>query len=319
MTAEWPTVSFAALGTTAVVVTTAPDALDAAQRAVERVIAGLDAACSRFRDDSELTAVNLAAGRTMPVSPTLRDALATALWAARTTGGLVDPTVGEAVRLLGYDRDFAAVRREGPPSPVRVSRVPGWQAVHLDDVTGTVFVPRGVQLDLGATAKAWCADRAAAHAAAATSAGVLVGLGGDIAVAGPAPAGGWVIRIADRHDDAPDPDATMVTISSGGLATSGTASRRWWRGERLLHHIVDPSTGQPASGGWRTASVAGATCVDANVAATAAIVIGSSAPAWLESRRLAARLVADDGTIVITGGWPDDEPAVAAARGGRSA
>ena len=181
MISEWPTVSFAALGTTAVVVTAAPDALDAARSAVETVIASVDAACSRFRDDSELTAVNRATGRTVPVSPTLRDALATALWAARTTGGLVDPTVGEAVRLLGYDRDFAAVRREGPPSPVRVTRVPGWEAVRLDELAGTVFVPRGVQLDLGATAKAWCADRAAEDAAAATGVGILVGLGGDIA------------------------------------------------------------------------------------------------------------------------------------------
>jgi thiamine biosynthesis lipoprotein len=285
---------------------------------VEEVIARVDAACSRFRDDSELTAVNRAAGRTVPISLTLRDALATAFWAARSTGGLVDPTVGEAVRLLGYDRDFAAVRRQGPPSPVRVTRVPGWEAVHLDDVTSSVFVPRGVQLDLGATAKAWCADRAADDAAAATGAGILVGLGGDIALAGPAPAGGWVVRIADRHDDAPDPEAPMISMSSGGLASSGTAARRWWRGDRLLHHIVDPSTGQPATARWRTASVAGATCVDANVASTAAIVLGSSAPGWLESRGLAARLVADDGTVVTTGGWPADEPAVA-GREGRSA
>ena len=175
-----------------------------------------------------------------------------------------------------------------------------------------------MQLDLGATAKAWCADRAAEDAAAATGAGILVGLGGDFALAGPAPAGGWVIRIADRHDDAPDPRAPMVAVASGGLATSGTASRRWWRGDRLLHHIVDPATGLPADGGWRTVSVAGATCVDANVASTAAIILGLGAPAWLESRGLAARLVADDGTIVTTGGWPHDEPAVA-GQGGRSA
>jgi thiamine biosynthesis lipoprotein len=165
-----------------------------------------------------------------------------------------------------------------------------------------------VQLDLGATAKAWCADRAAQCAATATGAGVLVALGGDIAVAGPAPSGGWVIRIADRHDDESDLSAPMVAIAGGGLATSGTAARRWWRGGRMLHHIVDPSTGQPADGGWRTVSVTGATCVGANVAATAAIVVGPSAPVWLEERGLAARLVADDGRVVTTGGWPPDEP-----------
>ena len=193
---------------------------------------------------------------------------------------------------------------------MRIARVPGWQAVRLDLANGTVAVARGVQLDLGATAKAWCADRAAVRAAAATGAGVLVGLGGDIATAGPPPAGGWVVRIADRHDDPPGPSAPMVAISGGGLATSGTASRRWWRGGTLLHHIVDPATGRPATGGWRTVSVAGATCVDANVASTAAVVLGPGATAWLETRGLAARLVADDGSITTTGGWPADEPGV---------
>jgi len=250
----------------------------------------------------------------VPISSTLAQALDTALWAARATEGLVDPTVGEAIRLLGYDRDFAAIERSGPPPTVRIARVPGWQAVRLDLAAGTVSVARGVQLDLGATAKAWCADRAAERAAAVTGAGILVGLGGDIATAGPPPPGGWVVRIADRHDDPPDPSAPMVAIAGGGLATSGTASRRWWRGGALLHHILDPSTGRPAAGGWRTVSVAGATCVDANVASTAAVVLGPGAPAWLDGRGLAARLVAEDGTIVTTGGWPADEPALAPGR-----
>jgi thiamine biosynthesis lipoprotein len=309
MRSGWPTVRFGALGTSAIVVTTCPDALDGARAAVEQVIADVDAACSRFRGDSELTMLNAAAGRPVRLSPTLHDTLATALWAARTTGGLVDPTVGAALRLLGYDRDFAAVDRDGPPVTVRVARVPGWEAVRLDPATATVVVPRGVEIDLGATAKAWCADRAAERAVAATGAGVLVGLGGDLAVAGPVPTDGWVIRVADRHDDDHDPSAPLVAISSGGLATSGTAARRWWRGGRSLHHIVDPATGQPASGGWRTVSVAAATCVDANVASTAAVVLGPAGPEWLADRGLSARLVADGGTVVTTGGWPDDEPA----------
>jgi thiamine biosynthesis lipoprotein len=248
------------------------------------------------------------------VSPILLEALATALSAAQATDGLVDPTVGEAVRVLGYDRDFAAVERVGPPAVFRVARVPGWQAVHVDTTAGTVALPRSVQLDLGATAKAWCADRAAHSAAAATGAGVLVSLGGDVAVAGPPPADGWIIRIADRHDAPTDEAGPMVAIWGGGLATSGTAARRWWRGSRVLHHIVDPSTGQPPATWWRTVSVVAGSCVDANVASTAAIVLGPAAGAWLEERLLPARLVHEDGTVLTVCGWPDDEPDAAARR-----
>jgi FAD:protein FMN transferase len=311
---DWSTTTFAALGTTAVLVVTEPDALDEVTDLVSAVIADVDHACSRFRDDSELMVVNRAGGRAVAVSPTLRDTLAIALSAAQATDGLVDPTVGDAVRVLGYDRDFQAIERIGPPARLRVARVPGWQAVNLAVDAGTVVVPRGVQLDLGATAKAWCADRAAALAAAATGAGVLVSLGGDVAVAGPPPEDGWIVRIADRHDAPAGDGGPMVAIQGGGLATSGTAARRWWRGYRALHHIVDPSTGQPPIAWWRTVSVAAGSCVDANVAATAAIVLGPAARAWLEARLLPARLAHEDGTVQTVCGWPDDEAGVVARR-----
>jgi thiamine biosynthesis lipoprotein len=309
MSDDWTATRFGALGTTAVVAVTEAAALDEAQRAVEGVIGAVDAACSRFRDDSELMAVNRARGRTTAISETLHEALRVALWAAAVTDGLVDPTVGEAVRLLGYDRDFGAVARIGPALPTRVVKVPGWRAVRLDDDPRTVTVPAGVQLDLGATAKAWCADRAAAAAARATGRGVLVSLGGDIAVAGAAPAGGWVVRLADRHDAPVDDAGPCVGISSGGLATSGTAARRWWRGGERLHHIVDPATGTIPAPCWRTVSVAAARCVDANIAATASIVLGPGAPAWLAGQGLCARLVGEDGAVETVGGWPADAPA----------
>jgi thiamine biosynthesis lipoprotein len=129
-----------------------------------------------------------------------------------------------------------------------------------------------------------------------------VSLGGDIAVAGPAPAGGWPIGISDDH--AAEASAATVAISEGGLATSSTTVRRWRRGGLPAHHIVDPATGLPAAVVWRTVSVAAASCVDANVAATAAIVRGDSAPAWLAAAGLPARLAAADGRVVTLGGWP---------------
>ncbi len=299
------TVSFRALGTTAVVVTGDPSELDAARAAVATVIADVDLACSRFRDDSELMAVNRADGRRVRVSSTLLGALEAACWGARASDGLVDPTIGSALRLLGYDRDFAGIERHGPPLRMRVAEVPGWRTLEIDEVAGSVRVPVGVELDLGATAKAWCADRAAAAAAEVTSGGVLVGLGGDIACGGPAPEGGWLVALADRHDEPAD-EAPVVAIESGGLATSGTAARHWWRGDQSMHHIVDPATGLPARSCWRTVSVAAVNCLAANVASTAAMILGPGAVAWLIDRRLPARLVATDGAVTTAAGWPDD-------------
>ena len=186
------------------------------------------------------------------------------------------PSAGSC-RSSATTANFAQVAPTGPAT-VRVAAVPGWRAVRTDRLAGTVTVPRHVALDLGATAKAGCADRAAAAVAVVTGSGVLVNLGGDIAVAGEPPAEGWVIRIADRHDaDAGDP-AVTVAIRSGGLATSGTAARRWERGGRQLHHIVDPATGTPAARCWRTVSVTAETCLAANTASTAAIILGADAP-----------------------------------------
>jgi thiamine biosynthesis lipoprotein len=163
-----------------------------------------------------------------------------------------------------------------------------------------------VELDLGATAKALAADQSAARAARSAGTGVLVSLGGDIAVAGVVPSGGWPVRIADDHAAGPDEPGPTVAIEHGGLATSGTTVRRWRAGERELHHIVDPRTGRPAETPWRTVTVAASSCVDANVAGTAAVVLGEDASRWLAARGLAARLVRESGEAVYAGGWPED-------------
>ncbi|MGH9124342.1 MAG: FAD:protein FMN transferase [Acidimicrobiales bacterium] len=302
-------VTFAALGTTAVVsVADGADrrALDRAVAMVAAEVAALDAACSRFRDDSELSRLNAAGGRPFPVSPLLRAAVAVALRAARMTGGLVNPTVGTALQRLGYDRDFAQLDPDGPPLQLNLAAVPGWQGIVVDDFDGTIRLPRGVSLDLGATAKAWCADRSAKAAAETAGTGILVSLGGDIAVAGNPPPGGWRIRVTDRHDGTDLDPGQTITVTAGGLATSGTASRRWRRGGVAVHHIVDPVTGASATGPWRTVSVAAGSCCDANTASTAAVILGAAAPEWLGGHGLAARLVTVDGAVVCTGGWPSE-------------
>ena len=302
-------VRFRALGTSAVVAVTDGGARDEAALLLALEVDAIDHACSRFRDDSELAVVNAAAGDWVDVSPLFLAALDIALTAARTTDGLVDPTIGRALRVLGYDRDFASVAADGGPLRVRVARTAGWRAVDIDHAARRVRVPRGVELDLGATAKAFAADRAADRIARMTGSGVVVSLGGDCAIAGHAPAGGWTIRVTDRHDAPADAPGATVALTEGGLATSGTTARRWTRGGRELHHVIDPSTGWSAAPVWRTVSVAAPRCVDANVAATAAIVLGEGARPWLEALGLPARLVAPDGTVIGLAGWPTREVA----------
>ncbi|MFN8123283.1 MAG: FAD:protein FMN transferase [Thermoleophilia bacterium] len=305
MTPAVATAHLRALGTGAVVCVTDPAALTAARDALRRVTAEFDAACSRFRTDSELQRLNGAAGRRTPVGPLLCAAIRVALDAARDTGGAVDPTVGGAVRRAGYDRTFRRVADLGR-APVAFRPAPGWGAVELDDGAGTVRMPAGTLLDLGATAKALAADRAADAAREAAGCGVLVSLGGDIAVAGPPPPGGWSVLIADDHAADPASAGPVVSIGEGGLATSGTAVRRWRAGGREMHHLIDPRTGAPAGTAWRIVSVAAGSCVAANTASTAAMVMGDGAPEWLTGRGLPARLAAHDGGVVTVCGWPED-------------
>jgi thiamine biosynthesis lipoprotein ApbE len=300
-TATWP-----ALGSTAHLVVTDTAALGDAIDAVREEVAAIDLACSRFREDSELQALNRAGGRPFRAGPVLLEAVAVALRAAAETDGAVDPTMGRTLCELGWDRDFDLLDEHAGPAVVHVRRSAGWRAVEINGARGTIRLPAGVALDLGATAKALCADRAARAAAERTGAGVLVSLGGDVAVAGPVPGEGWPVRVTDDHRSGPDAAGQTVAIFGGGLATSSTRARRWRRGGRDLHHILDPQRGLPAPERWRTVSVAAASCLAANTASTAAIVRGRGAAAWLAGRGLAARLVARDGATLCVAGWPED-------------
>jgi thiamine biosynthesis lipoprotein ApbE len=305
-----------ALGTSVVLRLAAPGDLHAARAAVEHELDAIDRACSRFRGDSELSLLNARGGCSTEISPLLTDALTLALRAAELTGGDVDPTIGHALELAGYDRDWRLLEQPtdepgiepgeppGPPPVVSVRVRAGWRAVALDRTNGTVRVPTGVKLDLGATAKAWAADRAAAAAARAGGCGALVSIGGDIATCGDAPGVGWKIHVTDDHRSDCSAPGQTIAIDSGGLVTSSTTVRRWRDHGQTMHHIIDPRSGVPVRSSWRTVSVAAATCADANIAATAALVRAHSAPRWLADAALPARLVSLDGSVATVAGWP---------------
>jgi thiamine biosynthesis lipoprotein len=295
-------------------------ALPEATTLVKGLLDEIDRACSRFRPDSELMRVPV--DTPTQVSPLLAKMVGAALDAARRTDGAVDPTVGSAMAALGYDRDLTDIRPSGrmpgggmpgggmpgdippggrmpsgrmpsgrmPSGGVPVTVVPGWRSVRL---TGNeLTLPRGVVLDLGATGKAFAADRAAALVSQLFGVGVLISLGGDIATAGPSRQ--WRVLVDDE----------VITLPAGAaIATSSTESRTWRRGNRILHHVLDPFIGMPARRVWRTASVVADHCVDANMLSTAALVRGHDAVGQLHHFGVPARLTTVDGSVRKLGGW----------------
>jgi len=344
--ADWPL-----WGGTARLVVRAPDeasaaaALDAARVEVDTVVEAVDAACSRFRPDSEVAALARAGGSPVPVSEVFGAAVAAALRAAELSDGAVDPTLGNALVAAGYDRDIGDLEDigdlgdladiediedigniarsqsaadaagdltapEAGAAPPQLRRSASWRDVTLDESARTVRVPDGVLLDLGATAKAFAADRAAALAHQVTGGPVLVSLCGDIAVVGTVPGRPWLVLVVERPDETVGP---LVEIHDGGLATSTTRARRWVRSGHPMHHLLDPVTGLPAREVWRTVTVSAATCLDANIASTATVVKGDAGLSWLESTGLPARLVGADGSVRGIGDWPQGalEPAEA--------
>lgn len=291
------TYRFEVWSTGASVVVTDTAALGSAVEIVREGLDDVERACSRFRPDSELSGLRPG---THELSPLLADLVGTALDAAEASGGLVDPTVGGAMQGLGYDRSIELLPADG--GPVRwVQHVPGWRRVHL--YGDRLELPRGVVLDLGATAKARAADLLARRAARTVRVGVLVELGGDIATAGPAPDGGWQVAVRDTDED---PECQVTLAAGSAVATSSTVRRTWRRGGERLHHVVDPRTAAPAEPVWRSVTVAAPTCVEANTASTAAVVLGRDAARWLAERGFTARLVDRQQRVVRVGGWPEE-------------
>lgn len=236
---------------------------------------------SRFRPGSELNRVNAVAGDAVRVSQLFASVLDRALSLATATDGLVDPTVGVAVEAAGYDRDFALLGDDptatGPPAPGCCGDV------RL--VGRLLLVPPGIRLDLNGVVKAIAVD----EAASLLRRDGFVAAGGDLAVRGPAtvglPAGG------------------SVRVVSGGLATSGTTRRRWRRGGAEQHHLIDPRTGLPSNSCWQEVTVSGATCLDADVAAKAAFLLGADGPDWLDERGMPGRFVRADGHVRENRTW----------------
>jgi thiamine biosynthesis lipoprotein len=255
-----------------------------ALEAIRRLFAERDRVFSRFRPDSELSSVNRAAGEPTLVSPRFAETVRCALAVAEQTGGLVDPTVGASLVALGYGHDFADLG-DNPAPPGPVGPAPGWRRIEL---TGRLLrIPYGCVIDLNGVVKAATVD----EAVDLLSGGGFVSAGGDLAVRGPT--------------DVALPAGGAVRVVRGGIATAGTERRRWRRGGTWYHHLIDPATGLPARSPWRGVSAAGASCLDADVAARSALLAGADGPEWLDRRGLPGRFVAEDGRVTVNRTWTE--------------
>lgn len=296
------TYSFRAMGSQILIVIDAPVAIARPDlTSLRKVFASWEAILSRFRPDSELSCLNNSQREWLAVSPTLAEVLALALRGAAMTGGLVTPLVLEALELAGYDRDFSAIAAEQLPATAAppVHPAADWHCISVDPLRGSVSRPPGLRLDLGGVAKGWAADRAVGLIASHGPA--LVDVGGDIAVSGPRRDGAaWPIGVQDPRGGA-DP-LTVLLIASGGVATSGRDYRRWRQGAVERHHIIDPRTGAPAETDLLSVTVAAPSVAEAEIAAKAALILGSAAGlSWLQARPwLAGLLVRDDGAVLHT-------------------
>jgi len=261
-----------------------------------------DDACNRFRPESEISRLNAHPGESIEVSDTFARCLEAALQSARLTNGLCDPTVLEALLALGYDRDYDEVRHEVVTT--RAShRAPGIEAIDFNREGQSVTLRAGCSLDLGASAKALLADVVADELA--SFGGVVVEIGGDVALRGRGPTGPWVVGVSDQltiRGDEP-----RVSQDGGGIATSSTTTRVWRSRDATLNHIIDPRTGQCANGPYATATVSASSCVSANAFATAALLWGEDASYHIAQAGWSARLVRHDGHVEFVGGWPEEE------------
>lgn len=244
--------------------------------AIERLFADRERIFSRFRPESELNRVNRASGSVVRLSAPFAEMVELALHAARQTDGLVDPTLGAAIEAAGYDRDFS----ESTPSAAAAA--PGargrWCYLRLRETL--LHRPRGVLLDLNGVVKGKTVD----DALALIDGDGFVSAGGDLAARGAV--------------DVALPDGGAVRVLQGGLATSSTAKRRWLRAGEWQHHLVDPRTGRPCEVPWHVVTVSAATCLQADVAAKAALLLGDEGPRYLERNGLAGRFIPSAGDAV---------------------
>ena len=267
----------------------------------EKVFHDVEERFSRFRPSSELSRLNGMSGRSVTVSPEMFDLLDLCVRFHRFSGGLFDPAILPDLESAGYDRSFELVdTRASPRSPTPGSGSIADLALNRDRLT--VQAPPAVRLDLGGIGKGYAVDRAARVLTPLVD--FLVDAGGDIFASGHGPDGdGWVVAVANPLNE--DENLDVVRLRDQALATSTVARRRWQRGDRWLHHLIDPRTGEPAQSDSLSVSVIAPSAVEADVFAKVALLLGSEeGKRFIDEQGAHALFVGSDGSCQATSGWP---------------
>jgi thiamine biosynthesis lipoprotein len=255
---------------------------------------------SRFRYDSELTLLNQQHEQPVQASQVLWDVFQAAREAEQMTNGLVTPTLLDAILEAGYDRPFEELANLTTPILAPAKKVSAsLSTITANEAERTITLPRGMGLDFGGIAKGWAAHQAMKRLQAEGSA--LVDAAGDIAISGPRADGGeWLIGVADPFHKGEEIETLF--LNGCGVATSGKDRRRWTRDGDLKHHIIDPSTNQPAETDLLTVTVIASNVMQAEAAAKAAFILGSRVGLeWIEARpEFAALFILDNGELLYS-------------------
>src|SRR5262245_37981511 len=270
---------------------------------------------TRFDPSSELSAFNADPRPDVIVSSTLAIAIGAALWAARRSDGLVDPTLVRELEAVGY-RDS---RADVPPASIldalevapqrRAARpwaASRWREIAVDPRTRVVSRPAGIRVDTGGSGKGLAADLAADRLGGYST--FVVDAGGDLRLGGERP----VERAVRIEHPLEDGFAHEFMLAAGGVATSGIRTRLWQRGEGFAHHLLDPSTGEPAWTGLIQATSLGTTALEAETLAKMAFLSGPQRAREILAPR-GGLLVRDDGTVELIGRLAHRTPSEAAA------
>jgi thiamine biosynthesis lipoprotein len=278
---------------------------DQALEEVQRMFHKAEKCLTRFESTSELCQLNRSAGHPRQVSPLLFEAVEMGVWAASATHGLFDPTLLRVMEAIGYDRSFERIKQDDQTELVLPALPRGkYREIGLKRFRREIYLPPDVQLDLGGIGKGWTVDRAADWLAGKGP--FLINAGGDLYAYGAPPGqSGWSIGIADPWE--PARDITSLQVRQRAVATSTTSRRRWRRGGRLMHHLIDPRTGQPAETDAVSVTVIAPRVALAEVYAKAALILGAEAGRdWLNrTPEVEGLLVRNDGQLITTDGLSD--------------
>ncbi len=255
---------------------------------------------SRFRQSSELSALNRAAGRWFDLSDELYALLMEAQIAFQETGGLFDPTILPALAYAGYDRSMDELRQFGasPAPDGLLVASPGFDMAQFDPERRAIWMPSDMQIDLGGIAKGWIAARAVEILSQYTDAGA-VSAGGDMVLFGlPEGEPAWQVSLEDPRDDSQT--LAVLAVGPGALATSSVSKRRWTQQDQTRHHIIDPRVDAPAETPWLCVTVYATQATNAEAFAKALLIAGPD-EAWglaAEQEDLQFLAVQTDGVLV---------------------